>query len=127
MIRYVLNPRKEKSVRVYGRALRISEKNSMVICKEISGKTLPKAMALVERLVNKEQSLDGKYYTNASKEILHLLKSAGSNAEFKGLEAERLIVNASAHRGFRFYRPRRFKMIRQRIRSTNVQLILQER
>ena len=71
--------------------------------------------------------LHGKYYTNASKEILHLLKSAGSNAEFKGLEAERLIVNASAHRGFRFYRPRRFKMIRQRIRSTNVQLILQER
>ncbi len=127
MLKYSFNPKKEKSVKVYGRALRISGKNSKIVCSEISGKPLPKAKAFVERLVNKEQSLDGKYYTNASKGILELLKSAESNAEFKGLEADRLIVNASAHQGFRFFRPRRFKMRRQKRKTTTVQLVLGER
>lgn len=127
MLRYALNPRKEKSVRVYGRGLRISRKNSTIVCKEISGKTLPGATVFVERLVNRDHDLDGKHYTNASKEILQLLKSAGNNAEFKGLEAGRMIVNASAHQGFRFLRNRRFKMRRQKRKVTNIQLVLQEK
>ncbi len=127
MLKYALNPRKEKSVHVFGRGLRISRKNSTAVCQEISGKPLQKAKALIERLVKHEQSLDGKHYTNASLEILRMLKSAEKNAEFKGLEAERLIVNASAHQGFRFLRPRRFKMRRQRRKVTNIQLVLQER
>ncbi len=126
MFRYALNPGKEKSVHVFGRGLRISRKNSTVVCREISGKTLPKAITFVEWLVRGEQNLDGKHYTNAAKEILQMLKSAENNAEFKGLEAERLIVNASAHQGFRFLRPRRFKMRRQRRKVTNIQLVLQE-
>jgi ribosomal protein L22 len=124
MLRYTLNPAKEKSVKVFGRGLRVSRKNSTAVCQVISGKPIHKAMALVERLVNQQQSLDGKHYTNAAKEILQLLKSALGNAEFKGLEPERLIVNASAHQGFRFYRPRRFKMRRQRRKVTNIQLVL---
>ena len=125
MFKYSLNPKKEKSVKVYGRGLRISNKNSQILCKEISGRPLHKALALMERVVNKEQSLDGKYYSNASAEILNLLKSAVNNAEAKGFEAERLIVKASAHEGFRFFRNRRFKMRRQRRKVTNVQLVLQ--
>ncbi len=128
MLKYVMEPaRKEKSVKVYGRGLRVSRKNSVAVCKEISGKTLPKATGLVERLVSKGHDLDGKHYTNASKQILELLKSAGNNAEFKGLEAERMIVNASAHQGFRFMRNRRFKMRRQKRKVTNIQLVLHER
>ena len=127
MLGYSLNPSKEKSVKVLGRGLRISRKNSTIICKEISGMALPKARALVERLVNKEQDLGGKYYTNASTQILEILKSGENNAEFKGLEAARMIVNASAHQGFRFFRPRRFKNRRQRRKVTNIQLVLMER
>jgi large subunit ribosomal protein L22 len=127
MLRYALNLSKEKSVKVLGRGLRISRKNSTLVCREISGMSLPKAKALVERLVSKQQDLDGKYYTNASTQILEMLKSAENNAEFKGLEAGRLIVNASAHQGFRFFRPRRFKNRRQRRKVTNIQLVLQER
>lgn len=126
MWKYALNPKKEKSVKVFGRALRVSRKNSVAVCREISGKPLPKAKALVERLVNAEQNLDGKYYTNASKAILELLKSAENNAEFKGMEAERLIVNASVHQGFRFFRPRRFKLRRRMRKVTNIQLVLKE-
>jgi len=125
MIRYSLNPPKKTSIKVYGRGLRVSRKNSMAICREITGKPLPKAKAMMERIVNKEQTLDGKkYFTNASKEILELLKSAENNAEFKGLEASRLIVNASAHNSFGFSRPRRFKMKRQSAKTTNIQMVL---
>ncbi len=99
----------------------------MVVCKEITGKTLPKATVFVEGLVNGDRDLDGKRYTNASKEILQLLMSASNNAEFKGLEAERMIVNASAHNGFRFMRNRRFKMRRQKRKVTNIQLVLKEK
>ncbi len=121
---YALNPLNRKNVKVFGRGLRISGKDSTLLCKQISGKPLPKAKAFLQRLVERQQSLDGKYYTNASTELLELLKSAEGNAEFKGLEAERLIVNASAHKGFRFFRPRRFKMRRQQRKVTNIQMVL---
>ncbi len=127
MLKYALNPPKRNTVKVYGSGLRISGKDSKIVCREISGKPLPKARAFIERLLEKRQSLDGKYYTKTSGEILELLKSAENNAESKGLEAERLIVSASAHQGFRFIRPRRFKMRRQQRKVTNVQLVLQQK
>ncbi len=127
MLKYAFNPLGKKNVKVYGRGLRISGKDSKIICGTISGKTLPKAKALLERVIDGKQDFDGKYHTNASTEMLELLKSAENNAEFKGLDAERMIVTASAHKGFRFFRPRRFKMRRQKRKVTNIQLVLQQR
>jgi large subunit ribosomal protein L22 len=127
MFRYALNPLGRKSVRVYGRGIRMSGKDGKIICRQISGRTLPKAKAFLERLVEKKQSLDGKYYTNTSAEMLQLLKSAENNVEFKGLDAERMIVSASAHDGFRFFRPRRFKRRREKRKITNIQVVLQQR
>jgi ribosomal protein L22 len=127
MFRYTLKPPKKSTVKVYGRGLRISGKDSKILCSEISGRPLPRAKAFLERLLAEKQSLDGKYYTKASGEILGLLKSAENNVEFKGLEAERMIVSASAHQGFRFMRPRRFKMRRQQRKVTNVQLVLHQK
>ncbi len=126
MLKYALNPLNRNHVKVYGRGLRISGKDSKILCDKINGKQLAKAKAFLERLLAKNQNLKGKYYTKASGEILELLKSAENNAEFKGLDAERLIVNASVHKGFRFMRPRRFKMRRQQRKVTNVQVILQQ-
>ncbi len=127
MLKYALNPLKKNTVKIYGRGLRISGKDSKILCGKISGKQLPKAKAFLERLLAEKQSLDGKYYTKASGEILELLKSAENNVEFKGLEAERMIVSASAHTGFKFMRPRRFKMRRQQRKVTNVQVVLQQK
>ena len=127
MIRYSLNPLNRNNVKVYGRGLPISGKDSKIICSGISGKPLPKAKALLERLQAKQHSIDGKYYTKVTGEMLKLLKSAENNAESKGLEAERLIVSASAHKGFKFLRPRRFKMRRQQKKVTNIQLVLQQK
>ncbi|MFH0956271.1 MAG: uL22 family ribosomal protein [Candidatus Aenigmatarchaeota archaeon] len=127
MLKYAFNPGGNRNVSVYGRGLRVSTKNSELICGQIRGKSLPKAKALLQRLVDRTDSLKGRYYTNATTEILSLLNSAENNAEVKGLKNDRLIVNASAHQGFSLYRPRRFKLRRQKRKVTHIQVVLQEK
>ena len=127
MNKYALNPNPKKSARAYGRALRISGKSSTIVCRAISGKNLAKGKGLLQDLIDQKRDLDGKYYTNSSKEILNIVKSAESNAEFKGLDLNRLIIFASAHKGFTFIRPRRLKMRRTRRKMTNIQIVLQEK
>ena len=126
MIKYALNPDPKKCVKVYGRALRISRKSSVTVCRAISGKSLKKGKALLEGMVEKKRDLNGKYYTNVATEILGLVKSSENNAEFKGLDTDKLIINASAHRGFTFYRPRKSKMGRMKRKMTNVQVVLSQ-
>ena len=127
MLKYAFNPMKKKSVRVYGRGINTSEKSSKILCKQMNGKNLIKAKAFLTRLLDQTQSLDGKYYTKSAGHLLDLLKSAESNAEFKGLDVENMIVQASVHNGFKFMRPRRFKMRRQQKKIANLQVILQQK
>ncbi|RLJ06307.1 MAG: hypothetical protein DRP18_01165 [Candidatus Aenigmatarchaeota archaeon] len=127
MFRYVMNPKPQKSVKVYGRALRISTKNSVKICREINGKPLKKAKRLLEDLITQKRSINGKYYTNISRTLLKLLESAEKNAEFKGLELEKMIVKASSHKGFTFWRPRRLKLRGTKRKMTNIQIFLEEK
>jgi large subunit ribosomal protein L22 len=127
MHKYAFNPDPRKSVRVYGRSLSVSAKTSEIVCKKITGMNLEKAKKLLENMVSQKHSLEGRYYTNTSKEVLSLLKSAESNAEVKGLDTSRLMVHASGHQGYRFMRPRRLKMRGTRKKITNVQVVLVER
>ncbi|HJW96881.1 MAG TPA: uL22 family ribosomal protein [archaeon] len=124
MYKYAFNPDAKTSVRVYGRSLNISHKSSQILCGRITGMNLEKAKRLLENMVSGKHSLDGKYYTNASVQILSLLKSGESNAEAKGLDTSRLLVHASSHKGYMFMRPRRLKMRRTRKKITNVQVVL---
>ena len=126
-LKYAYAPKAEKFARAYGRALRISTKSSTQICRAITGLNLQKGKGLLNSLLEEKKSLDGKYYTNTTAEVLDLLKSAESNAEFKGLDTDKLIIHASAHTGFAFWRPRRFKMRRQKRKVTNVQIVLEQR
>ncbi len=127
MSQYAYTPKSEKFSRALGRALRISTKSSTVVCRAISGLNLQKGKNLLNGMLEQKKSLDGKYYTNSTSEILDLLKSAESNAEFKGLDTEKLIIHASAHMGFAFWRPRRFKMRRQKRKVTNIQIVLEQK
>jgi large subunit ribosomal protein L22 len=127
MLKYSLKPKGKKSARVYGSGLDISTKKAGVLCKAISRKQVAKAKGLLENLLMQRQSLDGKYYTNPAKEILNLLESAEKNAEFKGLDTEKLMVFASAHKSLVYFRPRRFRLRRQRKRLTNLQIVLVEK
>ncbi|MFQ5648104.1 MAG: uL22 family ribosomal protein, partial [Candidatus Aenigmatarchaeota archaeon] len=121
------NPKPEKSVKVYARALRISRRSSVTVCRAISGKPLDKGRELLAGLLTKKQSLDGKYYTNVAKELSNLINSAASNAEFKGLDPARLFIHASAHKGFTFRRPRRFKLRGEARKVANIQIVLEEK
>ncbi len=123
-LKYAFAPLTEKSVRAYGSSLSVSTKNSVNICRAIKGMNILKGKKLLENLISQKESLDGKYYSNAALEILNTLKSAESNAEFKGLDSERLIIHASAHKGFTFFRPRRMKMRRDKKKVTNIQIVL---
>jgi large subunit ribosomal protein L22 len=127
MNRYALNLNPRKSARAYGRALRISAKSSAIVCRAITGKNLEKGKGLLRDLIEQRRDLEGKYYTNASRGILDIVKSAESNAEFRGLDLKRLIIFASAHKGFTFIRPRRLKMRRTRRKMTNIQVVLQQK
>jgi len=127
MHKYAFNPDPKKSVRVYGRSLNVSAKSSETVCRKITGMNLEKAKKLLANLVSEKHSLDGKYHTNVSKEMLGLLKSAESNAEVKGLDTARLQVHASAHQGFRYMRPRRLKMRGTMKKIANLQVVLVER
>ncbi len=78
-------------------------------------------------LLIQKESIGGKYYTNVTKELLNLLRFAEGNAEFKGLDPGKLMIHASAHTGFTFYRPRNWKRRMEKRKITNIQLVLEER
>lgn len=128
MADYALKPKSEAKVaKAYGRGLRISTKHSTIVCKELTGMNLQKGKLLLEGMVGQKRSLDGKFYPNVAEELLNLIKSAESNAEFKGLDANKLIIHATSHKGFTFFRPRNFKIRRQQRKVSNLQVVLQQR
>jgi large subunit ribosomal protein L22 len=127
MLKYAREAKPSKSVKVYGRNLRISTKSSAIVCKAISNTSLAKAKKTLENLIAEKQNLNGKYYTKVTKEMLNLVKTAESNAEFKGLDTEKMVTHASAHKGFNYRTPRRFKLARRTGRMTNIQVVLEER
>jgi ribosomal protein L22 len=123
---YAHNP-EGKAAKVYGRSLNVSSKTAQILCKKITGMNLEKAKRVMENLISRKHSLDGKFYTNTSVQMLSLLKSAESNAENMGLDPAKLSVHASSHQGFKFMRPRRMKMRNTRKKIANVQVVLTER
>lgn len=125
VMKYSMQMDPKISAKAYGRALRISTRHSIEICRAVRGKNLQKAKSMLQRISTRQESLDGKFYTNAVAEMLSLLESAESNAKAKGLDVNKLIVLASATKGFTFTRPRsRRKLSGQTGRMTNVQIML---
>ncbi len=117
----------KKSARAYGRGLSISSSSTAVLCRAVSGMRLERGKALLQDLLDQKRSLSGKYYTNTTRQVLNMVRSAESNAEIKGLDTEKLHIHASAHKGFTFYRPRGWKRRREKRKSTNLQVVLEAR
>ena len=124
-MKYAKKTDPKKSARVYGRGLRISRQSSVVVCKAVMGMKLDKGKTLLQDLLDQRRSLSGKYYTNATKEILNTIKSAESNAESLGLDTDKLHIHATAHKGFSFFRPRGWKRRREQAKVTNLQVVLE--
>ena len=111
----------DRAVRCAGRELKISPKHATEICRKLRGMRLDAAKELLEDVTKKKRaiafrrykkevphrSLDegwyaGRYPVKAAKSFLFLIEELESNAEYKGLDVDRLrIVHAASHRGMK--------------------------
>ena len=109
--------------------LQISLQNSVIVCKAIKGKKTDKAAALLEGLVEEKRDIGGRYYTNASKEILKILNTTIANAKVKGYDDSKLYVKtARANKGFVFIKPKsRFKFRGRKAKSSSIVIEVEER
>ena len=112
-----------------GTTAKVSLKDSRVLCKAIKGKRIEKARKLLEDLVKKRKSLDGKYYTKTSNKFLGILKTAGANAKNKNFTLEKLFIkNATADKGETTSRARtKWHLRGTKAKSTNIEITVEER
>ena len=139
----------EKTVKASGRELKISPKHAIEVCRTIKGMRLGKAKRFLEQVMEKKQpvpfrrftkklghrygmhkAMVGKYPVKAAAEILNVLESAEGNAEFKGLDVERLrIRHVSAYPGIKLKRAIPRAMGRSSPKNntlTHVEVVLEE-
>lgn len=106
--------------------LNVSLKDAKVICRVIRKKKLSQVKRLLDDLLAQRRSLKGKYYTKTVRGIREILENCEKNAEYLGLDKDRLFVYASAHKGPTLWRPRRKADFGNIMKSTNVEIILVE-
>ena len=107
-----------KTVKAMGRDMNISFKDSVVIADKIRGMNLGNAISYLEKVTELKDTVpyrkyskgighrqgntfkSSKYPKKAAKHIIEVLKNAQANAEFKGLEAEKIrIIHVQAQKG----------------------------
>ena len=134
--------------KAYIREARISPKDSAEIARQIKGMNVQKAKALLNKVIKKEKAIPyrkhykkvphrkgkgwkpGKYPVKASKKFLELIQLAEQNAIYQGLDPNNLVIkHVAAHPGIRFVKPdyRHRRMVRIKKRTTNLEIILQEK
>jgi len=133
---------KETMAKVVGRSLPISTRHTIEICSFIRGKNLQKAKEILEKAIKLEKPIPftkfnkgighkpgmgpGRYPVKASTDVLMLLNSVESNAQFKGLNTSKLTIThikaTTASKAWHYGRQRRRKMKR-----TNIEIIIGEK
>ena len=146
--RIVDEEQEAKTARVFGKNLRISPKHAVEIARALKGLTVEDAKDYLEKVQQKKIAVPfrrhkkkvghkrlhkwyaGRYPVKASKRIFELLQEVEANAEYKGLDMERLrIIHISAYKGRTFpgYRPRAYgRASPYNHETTNVELIVEE-
>jgi large subunit ribosomal protein L22 len=144
-----IDPEQEVRIaKVFGRNLRISPKHSVEIAKAIKGMKVEDAKDFLEQVQKKKKAVPfrrhkkkvghkrlpkwyaGRYPQRASNRFYKLLEEVAANAEYKGLDRERLrIIHVSAYKGRTFpgYIPRAYgRATPYNHETTNVELIVEE-
>ena len=139
----------DRTAKASGRGLRISPKHAREVCKTLNGMHLDHAKDYLQQVILKkkpvpfrrhkkkvghrhgiEKTYAGRYPVKASQKILRVLESAEVNAEYKGLDVERLrIIHASAYPGMKIkrYIERAFGRSSPRFETfCHVELVLEE-
>ncbi len=139
---------KTRHVRASLREKTISHKHAREIAVAIKGKTIDSARSYLMSVINLERAvpfrryhnevghksdtgvMSGRYPTKAASEFLKLLDNLESNAEYRGMDLDRLkIINATVHKGRKIPRfmPRAMGRATPKIDIlTHVELVAQE-
>ncbi len=136
--------------KAFAREIRISPKWAVEFCRELRNKDLAKAIGFLEDVESMRRPLPlkrykkgvahrkglqgayaGRYPVKAAARIAKVLESARANAEYKGLNAERLYIkHIAAQRGrvIKGFLPRAFGRASAKNEATaNIEVILEER
>jgi len=139
----------EKTAKASGRELRVSPKSAREVCSTIKGMKLDQARNFLRQVILKKKPVPfrrhkkkvghrrglqkayaGRYPVKAAQKVLKVLESAEANAEYKGLDIERLrIMHASAYPGMKIkrYIPRAFGRASPRFETLcHVELVLEQ-
>ena len=128
--------------KVKGFNLPISTKFTVEICNFIRGKDLKKAKNLLKNVTEQKIPIPfkialrdlghkkgigpGRYPVKASEHILDLLKTVDSNASYKGLNSDSLVIcYASATKGVARMKPGRQRG--RKYKFTNVEIVVKEK
>ncbi|ADG13301.1 50S ribosomal protein L22 [Methanocaldococcus infernus] len=148
-LKYKVKVDDEKVAKAMGRNLPISRKHAREICKELSGKPLDKAIQFLKDVIEMKRPVlfrrhckkvghrkgklgwpAGRYPVKAASYILKVLENAKANAEYKGLDVNKLkILHISANKGITLkrYMPRAFGRATPKFYETvHIQVILKE-
>jgi large subunit ribosomal protein L22 len=139
-----------KTVKSAGRELRVSHKAAREVCTALKGKTLDQAKTYLNKIITKKQPVPfrrynkklghrhgtepgtfaARYPIKTAKKMLQVLAGAEANAEFKGLDVDRLrIIHAAAYPGIKLkrFQPRAFGRSSPKHQTlTHVELVLEE-
>lgn len=130
-VNYAYRPKDElNSAKAMGYEMPISFKHAVEICRAIKGRKIDDAIAYLEDVIAMKKAVPfknhkkkvahrkglekwyaGRYPVNASKYILKVLKNLKANAEYKGLELNRMVItHAQAKKGrvIKRYMPRAY-------------------
>ena len=142
----------DKTVKASGIDMRVSLKKAVEVCRELRGLKLEEARKMLDEVVAMKKMIPfrrhkkelahhadklrehkfyaGGYPVKVAKHILGILKNAENNAEYKGLDVDRLrIIHASVDMGpkLRRFTPRAFGRSSPKTEQlTRVQLVLEE-
>jgi len=106
----------------------ISPLNAVKVCKAINRKKFIDAKKILDNLLNEKISLNGKYFTKTTKEILKLLYQLENNAKNKNLDPDKLFLFISAHKGPTLHRARRrWQKFGSKLKSCHVQAVLSDK
>lgn len=118
-LQYALKPQDKKEVRAMVRDVNMSPKHAIAIASKIRGMKVTDAVRLLEKVERLETPIPfkrhntgighrrglkkekiGRYPVKASGKIIGLLKNLQANADFKGMEPEKLkLVHIEAQKG----------------------------
>ena len=105
----------------------ISYINASKVCKALNRKKFSDAKKFLEKLINRNVSINGKYFTKTSDEILKILNQLESNARTINLDPNSLNLFISSHKGSTMYRGRRDRRHGIRLKSAHIQAVLSDK